>query len=90
MKDETQIPTINDTILQSMYSVIELAVSYANKPIYIACPTQTDYDRVITKIRRDYEIDTYILAACEHSFNPIEDSIIIDKTHYRKQILLNL
>lgn len=68
MKNEIQLPIINDTVLQSMYCIIELAVSYTHRPVYIACKTKPDYERVLDKVMTDYRNDNYILAACEHKY----------------------
>ena len=67
MEEEIQIPILNDTILKTVYCVIELSVSYTNKPVYISCNKEEDYDRVRSKIFRDYRSDNYILAASKHS-----------------------
>lgn len=71
MKDELQLQVINNTILKSMYCIIELIVSYDTKPVYIACQDEVIYHRVIAKINYDYQNDNYILAASKHTYKLI-------------------
>lgn len=90
MHNELQLPIMNDTVLQSMYCIIELTVSYTDRPVLIACKTEEDYNRALSKVIEDYRKDNYILAASEHKYNPDNDNVIVADGHFRKQITLTL
>ena len=88
MHNELQLPVMNDTVLQSMYCIIELHVNYTERHVYVACKTIEDYDRCLTKIKKDYLEDNYILKAFKHTYNPDNTSLVVMEGNFVEHIKL--